>query len=76
MMPGMTGTQLIKTIRFEHPSLAVVLASGYSELPEEDLAGLVRLSKPFKQADLAQALAASSRNSGDVLPFRTRQGQG
>ncbi|MDR7037645.1 PAS domain S-box-containing protein [Methylobacterium sp. BE186] len=61
MMPGMTGAQLIEAIRAEHPALPVILASGYSELPEDGLAGHVRLSKPFGQADLARALSMSLR---------------
>jgi CheY-like chemotaxis protein len=74
MMPGITGTQLIAAIRAEHPELPVILASGYSELPEDKLAGHGRLSKPFKQMDLARALVMSLRQEGQVLPFRPKHG--
>src|SRR5918912_3123383 len=57
IMPGMKGTQLIEAIRAERPTLKVILATGYAEMPpgaEE----LPRLNKPFTQQDLARALAA------------------
>ncbi|AWN41303.1 hybrid sensor histidine kinase/response regulator [Methylobacterium durans] len=76
MMPGMTGMQLIELIRAEQATVPVILASGYSELPEEGLADLVRLGKPFKQADLARALLQSLRQEGQVLPFRPKHGGG
>jgi CheY-like chemotaxis protein len=58
-MPGMTGTELARRIRGTHPSLAIVLATGYAELPQgegHDLA-LPRLSKPYGQEELALAVA-------------------
>ncbi|WP_407529164.1 hybrid sensor histidine kinase/response regulator [Methylobacterium oryzisoli] len=74
LMPGMTGTQLIEVLRAEHAGLPVILASGYAELPEDELAGLVRLGKPFQQADLARALVTSLRPEAQVLPFPGRPG--
>lgn len=74
MMPGMTGTQLIAALRAEYPSLPVILASGYAELPEDKLSGLVRLSKPFEQIDLARALVTSLRPEAQVVPFPSKQG--
>ncbi|WP_232628001.1 hybrid sensor histidine kinase/response regulator [Methylobacterium sp. Leaf118] len=73
IMPGMTGVQLIEAIRAAHLELPVILASGYTELPEGKLTGLVRLGKPFEQADLARALVTIMRPSGEVLPFRPKQ---
>lgn len=55
-------------------SLSVILASGYSEVPEEKTAGLLRLGKPFEQAELARALNTSLRPEGQILPFRPMQG--
>jgi PAS domain S-box-containing protein len=58
-MPNMTGARLCQEIHARHPRLPIILATGYAELPEEvgDLGGVVRLSKPFSQAQLSQALA-------------------
>jgi CheY-like chemotaxis protein len=58
-MPGMTGTELARQIRGTHPSLAIVLATGYAEIPHgegQELA-LPRLSKPYGQEELALAVA-------------------
>jgi PAS domain S-box-containing protein len=74
MMPGMTGAQLIEAIGSEDPALPVILASGYAELPEDQLAGIARLNKPFEQAELAKAMVNTFLPQGKVLPFRTRQG--
>ncbi len=54
-MPGMTGLQLADELRRIRPGLPVLLASGYAELPGAP-AGLPRLSKPFGQPALAQAI--------------------
>jgi CheY-like chemotaxis protein len=75
LMPGMTGTQLIAAIRAEWPDVPVVLATGYAELPADTDPDLLRLSKPFRQNDLARALAASIKRpegEGQVVPFRPR----
>jgi signal transduction histidine kinase len=52
-MPGMTGTELAKHIRRNWPELPVVIATGYAELPGELDSGVPRLSKPYRQQDLA-----------------------
>ncbi len=57
-MPRMTGTELAACIRRKWPRLPVVLASGYADLPEDEQPDLPRLSKPYRQADLAGVLAA------------------
>jgi CheY-like chemotaxis protein len=59
-MPGMTGTELAGRISALWPSIPVVLASGYAELPAEGL-GLPRLSKPYRQEELARLLASLIR---------------
>ncbi len=67
-MPGMTGLQLANAIRELWPALPVLLATGYAELgPEERDLGLPRLAKPFRQADLAAAIARLQR--GDPRPL-------
>jgi CheY-like chemotaxis protein len=56
-MPQMTGTQLIEAARALRPHLAVVLATGYAELPAGADETIPRLSKPFFQADLERVLS-------------------
>jgi CheY-like chemotaxis protein len=73
MMPGMTGIQLIKALRLEYPKLPVIVASGYAEQPEENYPNLVRLNKPFAQADLARALVMSLQPESQVVPFRPKR---
>jgi PAS domain S-box-containing protein len=60
-MPHMTGTQLIEAIRADRPDLPILLATGYAELPAGTGIGIPRLSKPFGQQHLADAVAAVMR---------------
>lgn len=55
-MPHMTGAQLFETIKQEWPGLPVVLATGYAELPSGADPSLLRLAKPFWQADLSRII--------------------
>ncbi len=59
LMPGMTGLQLATAARALHPSLPILLASGFAEL--DGLAGAEwpRLRKPYSLSDLSAALAIS-----------------
>jgi len=58
-MPVMTGLQLIEKIRARRPELPVILATGYAEMPQAVNASIARLSKPFTQRALAEALAST-----------------
>ena len=55
-MPDMTGLQLIEEIKDHWPELPVILATGFGELPSGTGLRQIRLSKPFRQRDLAQAV--------------------
>lgn len=55
-MPNMIGTQLIEKTRELVPDLPVILASGYGELPEAAIRNVIKLAKPFGQAQLAAAI--------------------
>ena len=58
-MPKMTGVELAADLRVQRPGLPVILASGYSEMPEGAKGNIaVRLGKPFGPADLSRAIAA------------------
>lgn len=56
VMPGMSGAQLARLVKRSHPGLPILLVSGYADV-DEVAPDLPRLSKPFKQTELAQALA-------------------
>jgi signal transduction histidine kinase len=51
-MPGMTGTELAKIVRCNRPDMPILLATGYADLQVTQPAGLPRLSKPYRQAQL------------------------
>jgi CheY-like chemotaxis protein len=75
LMPRMTGIQLIDALRPDQPDLPVILATGFADLPAEMAPGVARLDKPFRQKDLARAIAGAMRNGArQVLPFRPKQG--
>jgi PAS domain S-box-containing protein len=65
-MPGMRGTELAVQLRQKYPQLAVILATGYAELPNSENPDLPRLSKPFRQDDLAAVI--------DVVTLRNDKG--
>jgi CheY-like chemotaxis protein len=75
-MPDLTGTQLAEAIRQRWPSLPVVLATGYAELPNGPGRRLPRLNKPFTQEALAAAINAACfeppAEAANVVPFRSR----
>jgi signal transduction histidine kinase len=56
-MPGMTGAELAKHIRQVRPSLPIILATGYADLPNTDDPGLPRLAKPYRRDEMARLLA-------------------
>jgi len=58
-MPQMTGAQLIAEVGQRWPTLPVILATGYADLPAGAGAGVLRLNKPFWQADLEKTVAAA-----------------
>ncbi len=60
IMPGLSGTELIRGVRAVRPGLPVILCTGYSDAASRKAAaelGVVEiLSKPVRQADLARSL--------------------
>ena len=62
VMPGMTGLQLAEAIKSCRPNLQVILATGYAELPPETNHLTPRLTKPFTQRELAEAVLVAARN--------------
>ena len=58
LMPGMRGSELVEDARKLRPGLPVLLLTGYANLAKGEAAGLPRLAKPFREADLARSVAA------------------
>jgi signal transduction histidine kinase/CheY-like chemotaxis protein len=56
VMPGMTGIELAAASRVVRPSLPILLATGYAELPEGAQLDLPRLAKPYHQDQLRDRL--------------------
>jgi CheY-like chemotaxis protein len=74
-MPGMSGMELARRLKESYPTLPVILATGYAELPHdtENSPDLPRLSKPYSQRDLAAAIRSVSGAlvaHGNVVPIR------
>jgi len=66
LMPGMTGTELARAVRTIAPEVGVLIVSGYADV-EALSPDLAHLSKPFRQADLADALAGEKVFQGIVV---------
>jgi CheY-like chemotaxis protein len=64
-MPGMTGIELAAEIRRLRPDMPILLATGYGDLPDNDLE-LPRLGKPFRIDELGRHI--------DTLTARSREG--
>jgi PAS domain S-box-containing protein len=56
LMPGMTGTEFAREVQAVRPDLPILIISGFAEL--DDVApDLPRLMKPFRETELAAAVA-------------------
>jgi PAS domain S-box-containing protein len=55
-MPKMSGTELAKIIKREWPDIPVLLATGYADRVRGDDIGLPKLTKPYMQRELAEAI--------------------
>jgi PAS domain S-box-containing protein len=56
-MPAMTGAELAGKAREVSPDLPILMITGYATLSDQAAGGLPRLAKPFRQSDLAAAVA-------------------
>jgi PAS domain S-box-containing protein len=75
-MPLMTGTQLADAIRAERRDLPIILATGFAELPPDSGGDLFKLDKPFRQEELAQAIAAALQKEQGRRSRRARTALG
>jgi signal transduction histidine kinase/response regulator RpfG family c-di-GMP phosphodiesterase len=58
LMPGMRGSELIEEAKRRRPDLKALLLTGYANLAKGEAAGVPRLAKPFREADLARIVAS------------------
>ncbi|NLH82681.1 MAG: response regulator, partial [Phyllobacteriaceae bacterium] len=65
VMPGLSGIDLARRLRAEHPAIAMVLVTGFArtETPA-DLRDVPILAKPWEKEDLVAALATAMRARG------------
>lgn len=67
-MPEMTGAEMLRTAREDHPGLPCILSTGYTEASELKVAldsGNVRLLfKPWSPTELRQAVAEALETGG------------
>lgn len=61
-MPEMTGIELAQAVRRERPDMPIIIATGYAELPADAEVDFSKLSKPFWQRELAEAIASAASN--------------
>ncbi len=57
VMPDMSGSELAWHISVLFPDLPIIVSSGFTDTPSIAASGLLRLPKPFNQAELAKAIA-------------------
>ena len=57
LMPGMSGVELAREARLLKADLPILIVSGYAEL-DGIASDLPRLTKPFRNAELAERLAS------------------
>jgi signal transduction histidine kinase/ActR/RegA family two-component response regulator len=77
-MPSMTGLQLAECIQDRFPGLPIILATGYAELPADPVKlGLLKLTKPCTQQEIAAAIhqALRSRDAVKVFPAPAAAGR-
>ena len=70
LMPGKTGPALARDAQRRLPNIRILIVSGFAELDAVE-ADLARLTKPFRQADLARKLDALA---GDGAPAGAKRG--
>ena len=63
LMPGMSGAELARKLKDERPKMPVLIVSGYAEAEGVD-ADIPRLTKPFRNAELAETIAGLVTSGG------------
>jgi len=66
-MPAMTGLELARYLQESYPTLPVILATGYAELPGDVMSlGILRLAKPCNQYEIAVAIQSALGSRAEV----------
>jgi len=76
-MPKMTGTILAQIIKDKWPDIPILLATGYADRVTVGDIALPRLTKPYLQRDLSDAIVQINpprRKPDPVVPLRPRPG--
>ena len=60
-MPNMTGLQLAGIVSEGWPSVPIIIATGYDEMPAGVQERFEKLTKPYFQSDLSRVIAATIR---------------
>ena len=66
-MPEMTGAQLAREIRHNWPHLPIIMATGYAELPDEEVSNYRVLNKPFQQHELAGQISEVLKQNANLV---------
>ena len=66
-MPQMTGVQLAEVVSRDRPTLPVILATGYGELPASASRKILKLAKPFSERDLARTIDMALRDRDESM---------
>lgn len=74
-MPHMTGAELVETVSQKYPDIALLLATGYAELPEGLCPDVERLAKPFSQEQLQEKIAKAGVIAGSINSSSRKQVQ-
>ncbi len=72
LMPGMNGAALISELRASSHALPTLLITGYAAAGEDVPADVPRLSKPFRQVDLAAKVDELLRSNRRMKPHLRR----
>ena len=70
LMPGMSGADLARRLKLTHPTMPVLIVSGYADEAGVD-ADIPRLTKPFRNAELEFSLTALTAPSISVEPVQS-----
>ena len=75
-MPKMNGSQLAEAIKVTRPSLPIILATGYAQLPADHSNVALKLDKPYFQSQLEQAVmeVLHMQSERDASAFKSAAG--
>ena len=66
VMAGLSGRDLARRLRADHPGVAVVLVTGFARgADDEDIDGVPELAKPWEKSDLVAALTVAMRAAAE-----------